>query len=264
MTKSELLALIEAEALKTSITPTEFVRRLRADPNYEYESAHWFKVMVAADRLKRLMQEPPPPAPGVDLEPARNLLVWATVTESALLQACQLPPRWKFLFTADPAYRFPREWVAVVKASGHHAYAWCDCHTTLPVACRTFAQEYGLEDWYGEAESAAAFDTAYNAGAPAVVGNLSALTAAQLSLVGQAKILFAHELYLNVHPWEKPDWRNANAGVGGNCGAVYGSASEGADYTPVSSQPAEWFHPYGSWYVEAFRAADWETLRVRG
>lgn len=269
MTRGELLALIEAEAFKTSITPSEFVRRCR-DPKFEYESAHWFKLMVAADRLKRLVQPapkpPPPPASDAYLEPARNLLVFASVTDDAIQQACRLPARWKFLFTADPAYRVTDQQIAAVKASGHKAYAWGDCRTTLPVAIRTFQIDRRLEDWYGQAESAQEFDVAYGAGAKVVVGNLSAITPAQLSLVGQTKMLFANELYLNIHPWERPDWRNANAGVGGNVIACYGSTAEGAVYTPVQTYIDKGlFNSHSdSVYCEGLTAADWDTLRRNG
>ncbi len=65
---------------------------------------------------------------------------------------------------------------------------------------------------------------AFEAGAKAMVGNLSALRPEQIALVAQGKVFISQELYRNCSPGQQADWHNANAGVAGNCVAFYGDA----------------------------------------
>src|SRR6185312_2439130 len=223
------------------------------------------KVVVARHKAAPPPPPPPPPhpppPPSVDLSRVRNLLVFATVTDEGIREALTLPPKWKFLFSADPTYKPSAEVAAHVIAAGRDANAWCDCSGTLPPAAKQMVFEYGLSDWYGQGETSAQFDVAVDAGAKAAIVNLSALTPSQLALVASASVLVVEENYRNVRPVVAPDWRNANAGIGGNCGAVYGSASEGAVYTPVRWQIEKgWFGVNDSWYVEGFQPDDWQAL----
>ena len=201
----------------------------------------------------------PPPPSGVNLEPARNVAFFATVTDDAIQYFCRLPKTWKAAFTADPAYQVTDQQIAAVKASGHRAYSWCDCRTTLPPDAYRMAVTRYLAGWYGQGESADEFDEAlkYIRKPTAIVGNLSALTAIQLAKVANADVLFINETYYNVQPNLHPDWRGANNGIGGNCWACYASASEGAVYTPID---ARFNKATDSVYTEGMLPADWEYL----
>lgn len=201
------------------------------------------------------------------LEPARNVCFFATVADDAIQYFCRLPASWKAAFTADAAYRVTIQQVAAVRASGHRAFAWGDCDQTPPVLIREFAEMQGLDGWYGQAESDTQFDNA-NGGAQlpqALIGNLSALRPDQLSRVAAGDVVFINETYYNVPGnvgAEGPDWRNANAGVGGNCLAVYGSSSEGAIYLPLREQIRRGYFDAAddSLYVEGFLEDDWAAL----
>jgi hypothetical protein len=70
------------------------------------------------------------------------------------------------------------------------------------------------------------------------------------------------ELYCNLQPSLQPDYRNANAGIGGHCIACYGSDTEGAVYTPVA-----WYREQGyyrpkidSVYGVGLTDEDWRNL----
>ena len=206
------------------------------------------------------------PAPTVVLAPVRNLLVWATVTDDAIQQALTLPQRWKHAFSADPTYKPSRAQAGRVQAAGRYTSAWCDCRTTLPAAAKQMAADYQLGGWYGQGENPGEFDVCTQAGGKAAIVNLSALRPDQLALVATAQVLVTNETYYNVNPGLHPDWRNANAGIGGNCIAVYGSASEGAVYTSVQNHVNNgWFNPQtDSIYTEGMTAQDWQTLRNLG
>jgi hypothetical protein len=207
----------------------------------------------------------PPPPPAVDLSPVRNLLVFATVSDDALSEALTLPARWKFLFSADPVYRPTQLQVNTVRNAGRQVYAWSDCRTTMPIESKAMVRSFALDGWYGQGENAGEFDVCAAAGGTRAIVNVSALNGTQLAAVANARILVTNENYRNVNPETKPDWRNANAGIGGNCGAVYGSASEGAVYTSVKSQLMNgWFGVNDSWYCEGFLPADWQALRDLG
>ena len=128
------------------------------------------------------------------------------------------------------------------------------------------AADYQLGGWYGQGENPQEFDVCTSAGGKAAIVNLSALRPDQLNLVATAQVLVTNETYYNVNPGLHPDWRNANAGIGGNCIAVYGSASEGAVYTSVQNHVNNgWFNPQtDSIYTEGMTPADWQTLRNLG
>ena len=219
---------------------------------------------------------PPKPKPAYDsyLDPVRNLLVWATVTDDAIQHACKLPSSWKFLFTADPRYPVTDQQIAAAK-NDHGVFAWGDCHSPglMPNDIAAFRAERKLAAWYGEAESAGAFDSAVAGATNAVIyrfpvgliGKLSALRPDQLQGVASAEELFCNETYRNILSQRDvpTDWRNANHGVGGNCLAVYESKDEGAVYTPLQVQHERgWFDPaVDSLYTEGMLEADWLYLR---
>jgi hypothetical protein len=201
------------------------------------------------------------------LSPARNVAFFATVTDEALDHFCALPPSWKAAFTADPKYPVTDEQIARVRKSGHQAFAWGDCHSPglMPNDIQAFRVRRGLAGWYGEAESAGAFDWAMrgaieayvNSFPVALVGKIDTLRDDQLALVAAGQVLFINETYFNVQPDLVPNWRNANEGIGGNCWACYASDKEGAVYTPVDSR----FNPEtDSVYTEGMLAGDWREI----
>ncbi len=251
-------------ARKARISVIEFMKRSK-DPHYEWWKAELGRALLALEaEAKQPKRDPYPPLNTIPkpipsdayLNVVRNLLVWATVTDDAVQQACRLGPEWKFLCTADPAYHVSDAQINAARASGHGVYGWSDCHTIGPNEGKAFVTARGLDGYYGEGESPAAFDLAAAAKSIGVIANLSALRLDQITHIAFASVLVTAELYRNVQPAMQPDWRNANKGIGGNCGAVYESSSEGAVYTPVTA--------YGgacnSWYVEGFREADWKAL----
>jgi len=227
--------------------------------------AMWTRVKEAAVagrvlKIQPTKPAPTPPPPGVNLEPARNVAFFATVTDDNIQHFCRLPKTWKAAFTADPAYQVTDQQIAAVKASGHRAYSWCDCRTTLPPEAYYMASHRNLSGWYGQAESAAEFDVAavFRDRPLAVVGNLSALRTDQLLLVSNGTVLFINETYYNVQPNLHPDWKGANNGIGGNCWACYASASEGAVYTPIDQR---FNKQTDSVYTEGMLPTDWEYLQ---
>ncbi len=256
-------------AKAAQITWDEWCLRLRK-PGYRYMGTEWYKAGKALEAETHAAPPPPPvphPPPASHLDVVRNLLVFATVTDDAIQHACRLPKSWRFLFTADPAYSVMDYQITAARASGHGVYAWGDCHSPglMPRDIQAFMRDRGLDGWYGEGESATALTrvtTATDSPPARAIVNLSALTDAQITMIAAGQVLVTAELYRNVQPNVQPDWRNANAGIGGNCIAVYASAAEGAVYTPVSAyKAAGLYNPAtDSIYTEGMLAADWEAL----
>jgi hypothetical protein len=278
MTEAELLAQAKAEALQTTLTPAQFLRMVKTRPAYQYELTHWYKAMQALEQLKH---QPTPPAPTPTppaqgrLTAMRNLLVFASVTDDAVQQACRLGPSWRILYTADPAYRVTQTQMNAAKAAGMGPYTWIgpDCPPTMATEFRDRWAASGITvpGWYGEGETTPGFDQ-HTGFTPwptiGLIGNLTALRPDQNAQVKNGSVLFSWERYLN-----KADQQigNFNAylnntgpyqGLGGFCGAVYESAGEGATYLSVAQQVANgWVEPRQSWYVEGFRPEDWQALR---
>jgi hypothetical protein len=97
-----------------------------------------------------------------------------------------------------------------------------------------------------------------------MVGSIDAnvLDDRRLARVANGEVLVSIELYRNIQPNLMPDWRNANAGVGGHCIACYESDTEGAVYTPVSSyRELGYYAPKrDSVYAVGLTADDWQAL----
>jgi hypothetical protein len=85
---------------------------------------------------------------------------------------------------------------------------------------------------------------------------------AWLSKVKTGEIKMTVELYRNKMPWMLPDWRNANAGIGGNCIACYASETEGAMYTPVKAYKDQGLYvaKHDSVYGVGLTHQDWLDL----
>ncbi len=137
---------------------------------------------------------------------------------------------------------------AARKASLGFVTAWCDCRpsggTDAQYAINA-ARAFGLKGWHAQAETAAQFDHALQRGREnglmplAFVGNLGALRPDQLALVARGDVKFIVETYYNVQPGLQPDWKGANAGIGGNCVAMYASDTEGAQRVALSTMRAD-------------------------
>jgi hypothetical protein len=158
--------------------------------------------------------------------------------------------------------------IAQLRAHFGTVEAWCDCRPpgegTAYSAALAMVDELGLDGAWGQCETSAEFDHAYDAGARRMVGSINAqvLDDRRLARVASGEVLVSIELYRNIQPGLLPDWRNANAGVGGHCIACYGSDTEGAVYTPVASyRELGYYVPKrDSVYAVGLTADDWQAL----
>lgn len=176
-TDAELLAAIKAEALKTSITPDEWLRRVRTG-SYAYRGSHWYHVLQLAQQLKPHVPPPvPPPAGG---HPQRAVAQYMMFCDTEPLLILGAPAKYKLLLSADPAFRdqATAAVVAKVRAAGHGVYSWCDCESTLPPAAIELYKELQLDGWVGQAENQNQYSNMSAVWRPApvaVVGNLNEL-----------------------------------------------------------------------------------------
>jgi len=182
------------------------------------------------------------------------------------LEALLAPPFMVPVCTADPAYRsgYTPDAIAQLRARFGHVEAWADCHATPFGAALDMVDELELDGAWGQCETTEEFDAAYAAGARRMIGSLGVdvLDDERLARVASAEVLVAAELYRNVMPWVEPDYRGANAGVGGNAIGCYASDSEGAVYTPVSDYKALGFYVAGrdSVFGVGLQTQDWLDL----
>jgi hypothetical protein len=177
--------------------------------------------------------------------------------------------------TADLNYRgyYSSDTIQQLKNHFGRVEAWCDCKaasgfqegvgTGYDVA-QQMVKDLGLNGpAWGECESSTAFDNGYGAGCRRFVGKLSdeVMGGGRLNHVSSGEVHVTVELYANCMPWVQPDWKNANAGVGGNCPAVY------EDSTPCYYTPIQWYKDKGyyvphrdSVYAIQMKPADWAAL----
>jgi len=143
--------------------------------------------------------------------------------------------------------------------------SWCDCRDPTAYADAVqMATDFGLDGAWGQCETTPEWDHAYASGARRMVGNCdpNVLDDARLAKVKSGEVLLSVELYRNVMPWMLPDWRGANAGIGGNCIACYASEREGAVYKSVASYRAEGLYvpKQDSVYGVGLTTQDWRDL----
>lgn len=212
----------------------------------------------------------PPPVPDTELSVVQNVLILADDPWPAL----DAPLHYKFWVTADLGLRdiyADNVFIQEAKDQGREVWSWCDCKTphgyvegvgTGPDVAIKMALDFDLDGAAGEGERADAFQNGYDAGLRVFVVDLSALTDDQVGLIAAAKALATVELYLNKQPWMVPDWKNANAGIGSNCGATYGSPNEGATATPITTYAAMPAAGYKSmsWYCGGSPKPDFANL----
>jgi hypothetical protein len=211
--------------------------------------------------------EPPEPPAGDYLDAARARIFLANDPLEALKA-----PEWMVpVCTADQGYRYWYDGYCIGQLRDRFGTveAWCDCRpagsgTPYSEAVR-MVDELGLDGpAWGQCETTAEFDHAYANGARRMVGSINSqvLDDARLARVKSGEVLLSVELYRNLQPNMLPDWRGANAGVGGNCIAIYGSESEGAVYTPVANYRAAGLYSPGndSVYGVGLLDQDWRDL----
>jgi hypothetical protein len=191
---------------QVSISYVEWWKRCQ-NPAYNKEASNWWKGLARLQSIGVPITLPATPAPApapaaaptptIDLSPAYSWILMAQEPDKALIY----PPYYGIAFTADSAYPKPStSLISQLRSRGQRVRSWCDCHSTMPPVAIKMAQDYGLDGWIGEGESAYAFDNAYAAGARIIVGNLSALRYDQQALIATGKVLWTNELYLNDDP----------------------------------------------------------------
>lgn len=210
----------------------------------------------AWDRYKAEFLATKPTPSEAHLVPYRSIVFLAQDMTDALAA----PAHYKIAVTADPAYgQYVRpEIAATLRAAGHEIYVWYVPTEVSRERAIEVGKQLGATRVIGQAESAHQYATSKEHGLKAVVGNITALLPEQIAEVAEAKMIMVNETYYNVQPWLKPDWRNANHGIAGNCLAVYASTTEGAEYTPLQGQP--FVKRRDSVYGPGMRPEDWATL----
>jgi hypothetical protein len=205
----------------------------------------------------------PGPEPDDQLETVRARIFLAEAPLDSLKAPAWMTP----VCTADHAYRHEYTPDTIDRLGSYFGSveAWCDCRaeegTAYEEALR-MVDELGLDGAWGQCETQAEFDHAYTSGARRMIGNLSVLDQTSLDLIAGGQVLLTVELYRNVQPWQQPDWKNCNNGIGGNTIACYESVTEGATYMPVAQYRADGLYvpKADSVYGVGLREQDWKDL----
>jgi hypothetical protein len=267
-TDQELAAQAVAHAQRTTINHREFLRRVATIPGYAYEKTQWFQALSDLEKTKHPETAPAPKPPPTD--PAGYLkAAQARIFLAHEPLACLAAPQWMVpVCTADLGYRnwYPKSTIDQLRARFGKVEAWCDCRNPTPYSeAQRMVNQLNLDGpAWGQCETTAEFDHAIANGARRLIGNIdtNVLDDKRLGLISDADVLVSVELYCNVQPWVKPDWRNANAGIGGNCIACYESKTENANYTPVTWYRQQGFYVPGrdSVYGVGLTPEDWNNL----
>jgi hypothetical protein len=265
-TEQELLHDAAANARATRVTWDEFLERVRTQAGFDYRSTQWYAAGADLEQLKSIPTSPRQkrPVSGVSSAQARIFLAHSPLD-------CLAAPSWMVpVCTADAGYRelYTPDVIAQLRAYFGTIEAWCDCRQagqgTPYSEALAMVDEFGLDGAWGQCETTAEFDAAYAAGARRMVGSINAqvLDDTRLAKVASGEVLISIELYRNLQPGLQPDWRNANAGIGGHCIACYGSDTEGAVYTPVTNyvELGHYIPKRDSVYGVGLTAEDWQAL----
>jgi hypothetical protein len=265
-TEQELLDAAAANARATTITWDDFLERVKTQAGFDYRSTAWYAAGADLEQLKSVpaSPRPTPRVPAVSSAQARIFLAQSPID-------CLAAPPWMVpVCTADAGYRrwYTRDVIAELRSHFGAVEAWCDCRPagegTAYSEALAMVDELGLDGAWGQCETTAEFDAAYDGGARRMVGSINAqvLDDTRLAKVSSGEVLVSVELYRNLQPGLQPDWRNANAGIGGNCIACYVSDTEGAVYTPVASyRELGYYVPRrDSVYGVGLSADDWQAL----
>lgn len=226
-------------AQQTSYTWEQYLSRIRSDPEYAYKNTSWFKAGAKLEQAKHLSPAPTPPNPTPptgDLSSVQGRIFLAQSPLDSLAAPSWMVP----VCTADAGYAtwYTHEVIAELRAHFGTVESWVDCrnptHYNAAVAMK---DQFQLDGAWGQCETTQELQNGYDEGARRFVGNCdpNVMNDEWLNKVKAGEILLTVELYRNKMPWMLPDWRNANAGIGGNCIACYASETEGAYYTPVKA-----------------------------
>jgi len=275
--QSELATSALNHALKTTWSHEKYLNEIRTNPSYNYKNTEWFKALADLNTAKTASGggsggggNPTPPPSNTDDAKARIFLAQNP------LEAIQFEaPRWMHaVCTADHGYRqfYGADVIAQLKGYFASVETWCDCRvpsgyhegvgTGYDEAVK-MSNDLGLSGAWGQCEEQMEWDNAYAAGCRRMVGKISAEVCddTRLAKVASGEVHLSVELYCNCMPWVVPDWRNANAGVGGNCIACY------ADATPCNYTSVQWYRSQGyyvpkrdSVYGVGLTSEDWKAL----
>ena len=259
MTEAELLAAAARHAKAARFSADQYLAKIFTTPNYAYKETEWYKALAALQQLKTLAPPAPPPAPSPEaLAPYRSILFMGENPGDAFAA----PGYYKVAFTPDPAYDgYARRAVAdQLRAAGHGIYVWYVPTEVSATRADDVAARLGASHVLGQCETADQFDATVAHGRKAMVGNLAALRPDQLARVASGERVVVNELYRNCQGNQQPDWKNANAGVPGNCVAVYGDGD--CQRMPLSQYVRDGlFVPHrDSVYGPGMRAEDWAAL----
>ena len=265
-TEEELLDDAAANARATTISWDDYLERVRTQAGYDYRSTPWYAAGADLEQLKSIPTHavPTPRVLDVSSAQARIFLAQSPLDSRAA-------PSWMVpVCTADAGYRewYTADVIAQLRAHFGAVEAWCDCRPagegTGYSEALAMVDELGLDGAWGQCETTAEFDAAFDGGARRMVGSINAqvLDDARLARVSSGEVLVSVELYRNLQPGQQPDWRNANAGIGGHCIACYASDTEGAVYTPVTNyRELGYYVPKrDSVYGVGLTADDWQAL----
>ena len=243
---------------EATIGMDEFVRRCREGwkgAPYNYKAT---KIYQGVEEIRAAPPPPPPPPPSDQLAPYRSLLIMGQDP----LDALQAPAYYRVLFTADPAYDgWATESAAnALRTAGHGVGVWYVPTEVSKARADDMAARLGTSFIIGQCETADQFDASVAHGRKAMVGNLSALRSDQLAKVAYSERIVIPELYRNCNGNQQPDWKNANAGIPGNCIAVYGDGD--CQRMPLAQYIADgmFVAHHDSVYGPQMLAADWAVL----
>lgn len=258
MTEAELLAAAAKHAKATRFSADQYLAKIFTTPNYAYKETEWYKALSALQQLKVASAPPPPtPPPSSALAPYHSILFMAQNPGDAL----GVPSYYRVAFTADPAYDgyATRAVADQLRNAGHGIYVWYVPTEVSASRAGEVAARIGASLIIGQCETADQFDASIGRGLKGMVGNLSALRPNQLSRVASGEFVVVVEDYWNCGGGA-PDWHNANAGVAGNCVAVYEDGD--CSRKPLSEYVAAGrFVPHrDSVYGPGMTAEDWAAL----
>lgn len=205
---------------------------------------------------------PPTPPRPTPLEVAsQNLLVFATVTDDACRQAAQLPRRWRFAITADPAYRISGEQLAILRAGGHTIDAW-GVQTEISLRdIEAFRVALNLDRCVLQAENGAQYESVPDGFG--CFANPNDWTPGQRAEAGERVLSGRLAVVAEVYNGRPDTYSSQGVPV---CSFLLGvQQDEGTPYYPLSDLlslcPPGARNTFGVWHAAALRASDWLVLR---
>jgi hypothetical protein len=253
-TEADLLAAAAQHAHESRVQVDEWIRRIRANPNYQWRRTAWGEALLALEAVKNLPAPAPPPGS-----------VFAG----------------KGLFTtsdAGSASNHPCDWVAVqMDPEGNQGVIQnnparlCYWQARPTQAVVDLANRRGIP-YIGQAENDSELDRCLALGPSihvpkALVGNPSSWSDSsyQQALVQGWDLIL--EWYWNAQPnYTAPNADNYPRFVN-VCFGIYSEGDPGSEgYVPQSKTVADyqkvWPGPYSCWKAEAMTDADWVEFNL--